>query len=82
MGRSLRPTLTAVPVLVLGIVCPTCGCRSPPGLQGTGAEGGEGSWDLDSSVHWLCSLSLSLAPEGEGNLDLGVLYSSGIKGGL
>lgn len=45
------------------------------------AERGEGSWGPDSGVHLLCSLSLSLAPEGEGNLALGVLYSSGINGG-
>lgn len=41
---------------------------------------GPGRWDLDSLVHLLCSLSLSLSTKGEGNLDLGV-YSSGISGG-
>ena len=42
-----------------------------------------GRWDLDSRVHLLCSLSPPLATEGgEGSLDLGALYSSGINGGL
>lgn len=41
-----------------------------------------GRWDLDSYALLLCSLSPSIATEGgEGNLDLGVLSSSGINGG-